>query len=161
MSAEVHPKLLNKAKSSVGDDMLKKKYLIHIKKRRRKLKGVRGYLKDLVYRLENLEIERSHALGMCPINEKQRRIELKEVDFFEKNGNKFVKKFSRSSADKHLDDPKNLRPPFFLLKTTEYIIKNILDDDSKDSSVFGLKDGERCTFFDIYQFASDRFRGMC
>lgn len=154
--------LLNKAKSASGDELLKKKYLIYLQKRRRKLEGARGYLKDLVHRLETLEIGRSHALGMCPDVEKNRRIEMNEVDyFFEKNSKKFIKKFSRSSADKHLDDPVYLRPPFFLLKTTEYIIKNILDDDTKEKSDFLLRDGERCNFFDIYQFASDRFRGMC
>jgi len=56
------------------------------------------------------------------------------VDFFERNGSKFVKKFSRSSADKHLDDPENLRPPFFIFKTVEYIVKEILDDDTKEES---------------------------
>jgi hypothetical protein len=134
LGAEVNARLLAKSKSNSGDEILKKKFLIFVKNRRRKLEGVAGYLKDIVCRLEALEIERSHAFGMCPEGEKNTRSKNNEVDFFERNGSKYVKKFSRSSADKHLDDPENLRPPFFILKTVEYIVKEILDDDTKEES---------------------------
>lgn len=150
LGPEVNSRLLNKCKTSSGDEILKKKFIIFVKNRRRKLEGVAGYLKDVICRLEALEIERAHTFGMCPLAEKNTRSMNSEVDFFERNGSKFLKKFSRSSADKHLDDPENLRPPFFIQKTVEYIVKEILDDDTKDESQFGLNDGSRCTYFDIY-----------
>lgn len=161
-----HEQLLKKISSFKGNELLTRKYTIHVKKRRIRLAGVNGTLSKSIRKLEELELNRADCLGMCPFKEIQERTGDRLIDPLEKkqgsiDRTRMIKKYARSAADKKLDLSDLLRPPFILLQTAEFLIRNIVGDDLKEDSYLGVKeDGSRWKFEEIYSFATDRFRSI-
>jgi len=132
----------------------------------------------LMKSLDNVSYQTSKAklLTMCSEKEMFEREEQMDLNIFEVDPlispdymNKRVKKefavkrYTRSAAEKIMDNPDNIRPPEVLTKTLNYLLNEIVDiDTEKEISRrhFKKDSQENYTFTDITLFVEDRFRSI-
>lgn len=168
---EVNSTLLAKVDRFGDNELMTRKYRLYLQKRKKKCIGGPRDLMLLVNKFENLDLKNASCFAMCSREEIVKRQAQGDIDLMERTDNAqekrirsdyAIKKFTRSSADQHLDKPEILRPPFILAKTLEHITTRLLDDDSKDVSQFPPpSDGrKRADYLDIYLFVSDRLRSV-
>jgi len=169
---EVHENLLNKISSSTGQDNLSKSYKLFTMLRKKRLSGANRELLSLLNKFEELDYQYTSCYSMCSTEEIDDRQMKGEVDIFERDPSGTsgkvivprlaVKKFKRAAADQKLDRPIILRPPFILAKTIDYLMTNILDDDTAATSSFPTPSPEqtRAEYFDCYLYISDRLRSV-
>lgn len=168
---EVNSTLLAKVDRLGESDVMLKKYRLYLQKRKKQsLEGPKD-LVSLVNKFETLDLVNTACFGMCPVEEVSKRQMTGDIDVFERTDNAHIKqikpefaikKFTRSSADQHLDKPELLRPPYILAKTVEHIWSKVVDDDIKERSEFPApSDGRmRVEYLDIYLFVGDRLRSV-
>jgi len=106
---------------------------------------------------------------MCPLRERQVRMQDREVAAFEKEGGPtlarvrdlMVKRFARSSAG-HENTAEQLRTPATLGATMQYLTCSILDADSGTVDDRFTKDGpaQAPSLLQVYNFLFDRTRGI-
>jgi hypothetical protein len=112
---------------------------------------------------------------MCAESEGRLREISRQLDIFERDPDYFldghwvdelprvkpewcIKKYSRSDAGKEYEQPFPLN---VLENTLNYIIDNIVDVDNQRNVPYMTKLGDDThSFFDIYDFVYDRFRGI-
>jgi hypothetical protein len=168
---EVNSTLLAKVDRFADNDLMTRKYRLYLQKRKKKCIGGPRELMALANKFESLDLKNASCFAMCSQEEMVKRQQQRDIDLLERTDDPAekkmrldyaIKKFTRSSADQHLDKPEILRPPFILSKTLEHIMTRILDDDSKDVSQFPPpNDGRpRAEYLDIYLFVSDRLRSI-
>jgi hypothetical protein len=155
---------------SGDNDLLMKKYKLYLQRRKKKCADFSSELDKMLVAVEKLDTERAQCMGMCSRQEIRDRESQNNVDVFERlpgahkrmDAQLAIKKFTRSSADKNLDIPEILRPPFFLHQSLEHIMTKVVDDDLKEVSTFVSphSERERVEFLDIYLFVSDRLRSL-
>ncbi|KAH8256940.1 hypothetical protein KR038_000147 [Drosophila bunnanda] len=96
---------------------------------------------------------RGSCQSFCPDGESKMRIREKLLHYFElKNGQKntpgiLVKEFTRSAADAKMPQAKDMRTEQSLIKTVEYLLKDIILDTRKPYNV-------------VYDFIFDRLRAV-
>lgn len=122
--------------------------------------------------------KRAKLLLKCSLKEAKSREEQNVLNIFEIDPNKSyfdedlnrwvlkvneqfaVKAFSRPAADIIKNNPEDIRPPYILSQTVNYILNEIIDIDKiKTEKYFRYNDIE-ITFNDICLFAEDRFRAI-
>ena len=168
---EVNSKLLAKVDRFGDNELMTRKYRLFLQKRKKKCAGAPRDLMTLINKLETLDLTNTSCFAMCSQEEIGKRQFQGDIDLLERTDSATekkmrpdyaIKKFTRSSADQHLDKPELLRPPFILSKTLEHIMTRLLDDDAKDVSQFPPpNDGRpRAEYLDIYLFVGDRLRSV-
>eukprot|EP00347_Sterkiella_histriomuscorum_P019184 403342615 len=108
---------------------------------------------------------KAELLGPCSAQEIHRRLEIENLSAspFEtdRNGDGFqkfaIKCYSRSAADKVMNEPTEIRPPEVLYKVIEYLRECVVDQDllEKGQGTYALPSP---TFSDVYSFVRDRGR---
>lgn len=143
---------------SIGNSlssMLQKQYRINHGKLKRileKLDPKNKIRETIIHVLQNEESE-YQCHEMCSELEVKDREQAGEIDPLEMTSTKLelrpIKKFKRSAADTQLNDVHYIRPPFILLKTIQFIVKNIV-------SLIDLPN-----LLDVFTFVDNRFRAVC
>lgn len=154
----------NRCSSQTGDfsengtglsNMIAKQYRINHEKQKRILSKLNSSFqtKEIIHNVLRNEESEYLCHQMCSEQETNDRHQAGEIDNYEtpkmQIDLKPIKKFKRSAADTQLNDVHYIRPPFILLKTVNFIIKNVLsfvDQQSID---------------EIFDFVDDRFRAVC
>ena len=112
--------------------------------------------------MDEFEVTNSFLTGelnaMCSSEEIAMRMETRQIDKFEVDQSKFVKKYQRSSADKKYL-PVEIRTIDACEKSVEYLLSTILDFDVNPKPGFTPACYE-ANFFDIYSFLRDRLRAV-